>query len=84
VEGRLRLLLRVGEYKGWEWEVKGRREEERREEDIISYLKRSAKGFLGVGVFGGASGVGLCGFEFGKRREKGEGRRLLRVRSERE
>jgi hypothetical protein len=30
--------------------VKGRREEERREEDIISYLKRSAKGFLSVGV----------------------------------
>ena len=61
--------------------MKGRREEERREEDIISYLKRSAKGFWGVGIFGGASGVGLCGFEFGKRREKGKGRW---VRSERE
>ena len=60
--------------------MKGRREEERREEDIISYLKRSAKVFLGFGV--SVLGVGLCGFEFGfgERREKGKGR--VGVRSE--
>jgi hypothetical protein len=62
--------------------VNGRREEERREDDIISYLKRSANVFLGFGV--SVLGVGLCGFGIeigiGERREKGKGR--VGVRSE--